>query len=383
MTGIPCAHRGTRGSAPRRAGFAPKGMSPVGGSSVQSMSVRGSGWTSTGIAVAVVLSVVLSTAIGSGSDPGNRVSKDTSPSAAARAATSGAGDPTWDNGVVQLTFQSLVPSFVVTSDNDSRVASTAALSDLAEVTPTGNVSAFARFQGPNSTWRFASVTSASGTVVWANGSIPVLPGSGPWSQDDGLSDNEDRLGNAHMDLSFFLRAPSGPSPNSVLFVVNMTHWPWVSSNDSLGVEMTSTSVGNTNLVPGTSPNQLLELRNGTSTTVAALSWDPQATVEQNGGITATSTVGTFRTFASGGANSTIRLEFGAVPGGYSGLSYDPTIVLNLGAFGNLLPAWQWSQVSLLVIALTSVLVLLLAAIARESRSRPVEVPEARRAAHAA
>lgn len=362
--------------APMRAGLAPKAMRHWQGSQTRSKRMRGTGWSSTGWAVGIVLSVVLSSVIVGGSI--DRTARSSSPVTPPhlQASSRATSDPTWDNGVVQLAFQSLVPSFQIISDHDGRVASTTTLTDLAELTSSGNVTALARFQGPNATWRFAAATGPSGITIWANGTIPVFPGSGPWSSDDGLSEGEDDYGHAHLALTFYMDLVTGPAPNAVRFTVNMTHWPWVNPNDTLGVEMVTTAAGGTSMVPGADPNQVLEVRTGTSTPVSTLSWDAEATVQLNGGVSDTSTVGTTRVIGGGGTNSTIYLQFGAVSGGYSGLSYDPTVSLYPNAFGRVfLPAWVVNQTSILVIALSAILIGLLAMIARESRSRKSDLPD--------
>lgn len=342
--------------------------------------MRGTGTASAGVAAALVLGLVVSWTL-SGAAVGAFVPTIArSPPAVLSPAGAPGADPVWDNGVVHLSFQSLVPSFTITSDLDPRVSASAMLTDVAELTATSNVTSLAPFQGPNVTWRFAAAVAPGSTIVWANATLPVMGGNGSWGQDEVRTLPEDNGGRAHVSLTFYLNSSAGSNPDSVRFTVDLSNWPWASSNDSLGVELVSSAVANTTLVAGASVNQLVEVRSGSSTPVSTLTWNPLATVQLKGGNFTTSTVGTNRDISAGGVNSTIQLQFDSVTGGYSGFSYDPTIVLNPSAFRSVLvPPWAWNESSIVIVILSGALVGILAAVARESRARPPVLPEIRAA----
>ena len=339
------------------------------------MERRGAGWAPTWIAVVAAVAVTASTlaanvpvggfvGVGAPSN-GVRLNPDLA-----------RPDPSWDNGVVRLAFTNPFPSFTVTSDSDGRIASAHALAAVAEVTPAGNVSAIAPFDGANLSWKFAQAVGPSTTEVWVNATVPVTGGTGEWESEGGLGENEDGYGGAHVSIVFYLNASTAPSPDAVRFTVNVTHWPWLSSRDSLGLEVISTAVASTAFVPPTTANQLVEQRVGSSTPVATLSWDAEAVVRYPGGVGNTSTVDSFSAVASGGHNSTLRLQFGQVSGGYQELSYDPTVQLNLAAFQPLgpLPAWQASPQSYLVLVGAGSFIAVLAVVAWRNRSLPSPPP---------
>ena len=362
-----------RGYAPTGTGIAPKRSRLWGGSLGWARTMRGGGWGPRSGAIVAVLAAVLASSI-LPVDPG--ALGPPSPAGHLGVAMLPAGDPAWDNGVARLAFSTPVPSFTLTSDADGRVSSSHTLSAIAEVGPGGHLVTLARFQGVNITWRFASVAGASDTVIWANASLPVLGANGEWESEGGFNQTEDGYGTAHVSIIFFLNASGAPDANAVRFTVNVSKWPWANVSDTLGLEMTTFAVGATSLAAAGSPNQVIEVRNDTSTTVATLSWDPEALVRYTGGAGNTSTVQSYRVVGPLGLNSTVRLEFGSVTGGYQELSYDPTVLLNLVAFRSVLPlpAWQWNAESILVLGAMGSVVGILALVAWRNRSEPTSPP---------
>lgn len=335
--------------------------------------MRGAGWGPRGGAVVAVLAVVLASSV-LPVDPAPPGAP--SPSGHLGVAMVPVGDPAWDNGVVRLTFSNPVPSFTLTSDSDGRVSSSHTLSAIAEVRPDGHLVTLARFQGGNATWRFASAAGPSDTLIWANASLPVLGANGEWESEGGFNETEDGFGTAHVSIVFFLNGSASPDANAVRFTVNVSKWPWANVTDTLGLEMTTYAVSATSLSTTGSPDQVIEVRNDTSTTVATLTWDPEALVRYSGGAGNTSTVQSYRVLGPLGLNSTVRLEFGSVTGGYQELSYDPTVQLNLGAFRSVLPlpAWQWNGASIVVLGAMGSVVALLALVAWRNRSAPASPP---------
>jgi len=294
-------------------------------------------------------------------------------------AVAGATGPTWNNGVTVLSFSQPFPTFTVTSLSDRRVASMTAPSAIAELSPNGNVSFIAHLQARNATWMFSSAAGAGGTTIWANASVPVAGSHGGWKIDEANFERPTVEAKAKVSLAFYLNASTSPDPTGIRFAVNVTNWPWNNASDSLGLEISSTAVPSTMLSLGVATNQLLEVRAGTNLTVATLSWDTVASVVYSGGGLNTSAVGTDQDVALNGSNSTIRLSFGSVPGGYSELEYDPIVQLSPSAFhvlpgpptilkSLLPPAWHLDQVSLEAVGAGAIVAVLLAAVAWRSRS---------------
>ncbi|HEV2428883.1 MAG TPA: hypothetical protein VGV64_03425 [Thermoplasmata archaeon] len=282
------------------------------------------------------------------------------------------GVRTFDDGLVRLTFLDPLPGFTVTSDQDPRVASVHSLERIAEVTPTGNVSAYAPLQSPNATW---SITpSSDGTTVWLNATAPVVFTRGVWESDDDLSSRSIGPGNANVSLTFHLNGSTGIALDAVSFDVAVTSWPWIDFRDFLGLDLGTTAVTGTTLSAGTSPNSLVELANASRHLVSTLSWAASASVAYSGGAGSNSTVGTYRTFSTDESSSTVLLQFVAPRGGYADLEYDPLVELNLSAFAHplpiALPAWVISSGALETIAAAGVVVALLAGVAYRSRSKP-------------
>jgi hypothetical protein len=336
----------------------------------RSMDLRGAGTAPTRNAVAatvvtlLVLLFIHPIAVPS-LDPGT-ANLGTTP-ALLRVAPTG---PSWDNGVVRLTFNSPFPSFTVTADQDGRIAAADSLNTVAEIRPGGGVTAVGLLRSPTVVWNFAASAGTLNTTIWLTGVIPVYGTNGEWESGGGFLENGHYLGSAGVAIAFILNASDAANPNEARFTVEVTSWPWWNTADELGLEMKDTAAGGTTLLAAAGPNQLNEVSSGTQSLVASLSWDSEAVVRYGSGTLNASTVGTYRVVALDGSNSTIRLSFGAVGGGYAQLSYDPTVRLNLGAaFAPItLPAWTVTQTSFELIAMTLLVVLLLGGAAYRRRS---------------
>ncbi|MCI4358413.1 MAG: hypothetical protein L3J95_03080 [Thermoplasmata archaeon] len=278
---------------------------------------------------------------------------------------------TWDNGVVRLTLTNPLPSFTITSDRDGRVASVHSFERIAEVTPTGNVTAFAPFLTQNVTWRIASAPSGGGEMVWLNATARVSFTHGGWESGDEVSVLDSGPGSTNVSLTFTLNASAAPAPSSVSFDVAVDHWPWTDTRDVLGMEIASVAVPSTTLIPGVAPNSVLEVANGSHQTVATLSWVSSASVAYGSGPGSNSSVVAYRNFSRDASASTVLLRFNATRGGYSELEYDPLVQLNLTAFTHgLLPAWAITPASTEVMAVAVGMVSVLALAAYRGRSRP-------------
>ncbi len=283
--------------------------------------------------------------------------------------------PAWSNGLVQVQFPGPGPSFVLTSVANSQVSTMQLLKGIAEVGPGGNTSAIASFDQANATWSFSHSERSGVTVVKATSTLSVNTAQGAWETPDvsGIGESES-LGNASVTVAVFLNNSGSPSPDTVRFTVAVSAWPWLdANNDSLGLEMGLAAVGPTSIVSGPSANRVLEVANGTSQEVASLTWSTDANVTYTNGTHGSSTVATYQAIASDGSNSTVRLLFGSVGGGYTDLEYDPWVHLNLSVFPPArVPDWVFTPSTWIVLGSVVVVSLLLAAVAFRRRSKDSE-----------
>jgi hypothetical protein len=224
---------------------------------------------------------------------------------------------------------------------DGRVVATQDLEGLAEVSPDGNTTAFASFEGPNATWSYTSRAAPGATIILASATVNVTPAGGSWDNSDEVDDGGPQYGTVAVNVTFYLNNSSSPSANAVRFAVGATNWPWVDAeDDSLGLEFSMLAENSTSIAAGSATNVVDELLNTTHAQVASLAWAPSADVGYSNGSISSSEVGTFRAFAPDGVNSTVHLLFSQVAGGYQNLSYDPWVALNLSVFGGApVPAW--------------------------------------------
>ncbi len=265
--------------------------------------------------------------------------------------TAGPGFGVWNNGVLALDFPTLGPSPTVSAVTDARVSTSLRLMGVAEVSPQGNFTAFASF-APATTnwtltyWHMTNLSTGETLILQFLTTTTVSQAQGVWESGDDGGDLNESLGNATFRVNISLNETyngTGPAAfNAARVAVRTSQWPWQNSSDALGLDMAMLAPHFTRIAPtvGPTPYLLQELANGTNATVAALTWAPAATVLYSNGSSSSSSVATYAATAPTGANSTVRVLFGAVDGGYSSVSYDPWIALNLGAFVlEHLPAW--------------------------------------------
>jgi hypothetical protein len=257
--------------APTIAGLAPKSTNPRPPIHRRSMESRGAGrapkrWAYAAAIVALFASTILIGPSGLGATAGSMARFGTS----LHVLDSGVG--TWDNGVVRLTLTNPLPSFSITSDRDGRVASEHSFDRIAEVTPTGNVSAYAPLLTQNVSWRVASAPDGGGTTIWLNATARVSFTHGGWESGDEVSVLDGGPGSTNVSLTFTLNASSAPAPSCVTFDVAVNHWPWIDTRDVLGMEIGTVAVPSTTLSPGVLQNSVLEIANGSRHTVR---WRPR------------------------------------------------------------------------------------------------------------
>lgn len=342
------------------------------------MAPRGSGWTPSRIATVALVALMLASTVLWVPVAPNHFRERTTALPGASATTALVSPNVWDNGRVRLVFPNPFPAFSVQSDQNPNLSSAHVLTGVAELTPSGNVTTYASFGGQYANWGFSSLQGPNATMIWMNATLHVFGASGSWESSDDVSEYSDANGTARVVLTFYLNGSSSPDPAAVRFTVNVTKWPWANASDSLGFGFVAVAVAGSRIVPGTVPNSLDEVSVTNHSTLATLSWASNATVRYRAGAGDTSSVGTYQAFAANGTNSTVHLRFGAVSGGYSDLSFDPWIRLNLTAFRAILspplPAWVFTTSTLETLGLATVVVVALAAVASRSRSRDPPPP---------
>ena len=339
---------------------------------------RGAGWSPTRIAVVVAVAVLLSAGLWLPT-VGSRAGPPPAGTRSGPVAPLLVSPHLWDNGKVRLVFPNPFPSFSVQSDANGSLASAHVLTGIAEITPSGNTTAFAPFGQSGANWLFASVQNSTATTIWMNATLHVVGASGAWDSPDDLSEGEGGNGTAHIVLTFCLNSSGGPDPASVRFAVNVTRWPWYNTTDTIGFGFVDVAVAGAAIRPGPQANSLAEVRTQDSTTLATLTWAARATVHYRTGGVDNSSVGSFQAIATNGTNSTVHLQFGSVSGGYTDLSFDPWIRLNLSALGVGLalppvPAWLLTTQSIAILAIVGVACVGLAVVARRSRARDSPPP---------
>ncbi len=283
-----------------------------------------------------------------------------------------ASSPGWENGVISLQFPGSSPNFTVTSLSDARVTSSNLLTAIAEVGPTGNVTASAPLNAPGTIWNFSASSIPSGTAIALTSTVGVSPSGGHWESGDEIASlSPSYMGSANVSIVFYLNASSAPAPATVRFTVSVSDWPWLRSNDTLGLELGMVAAPSTQIARGAALYNLMAVTTNGGATVASLTWGSQAAVDYGNGATGVSTVGSYRNISPAQTSSTVRIQFIGVTGGYKRVSYDPWIQLNPGAFAGLkVPAWVLTPASLTIIGVGVVATALLAVAAGRLRARP-------------
>ncbi len=284
---------------------------------------------------------------------------------------------TWQNGVIRVDFPTSGPTMTISSIANPRVETTVGLHGLAEVAPNGSYTVYASFDNPNATWHVTPKVGAHGSVdLTFQGKIPEVQTAGVWESGDDGGDAGTVVGNASVRTDVYLNGSLSPSASAARISVQ-ANWTWESPQDSLGLSMSLHAARHTRIASGIGPSGTLlqELANSTGKPVASLSWARAATVRFGTGINSSSSVASYATTVTNGSNSTVRLLFGNVSGGYDSVDYDPWIALNLGAFVVEPPAaWSIGVHGWIVLGAALATVSALAVVAaRRHRSQPDEL----------
>lgn len=324
---------------------------------------------------AVVAAVALAVLVlaSSLSGPARGAAEATTPATSGWVHQAGSGYGSWTNQVVTVTFPSLSPTLRISDNADPRISTTLRLAGLAEVSPQGNFSAFAGFAPYDTLWQLSSHLT-NGTLLLAFTTVaPVSPATGVWESGDDSGEDAGSLGNATIQVDVFLNETAIATVNAARVAVNATTWPWQNSTDALGLDMTLLAAQETRIAAqrGPTPYLLQELANTTNVSVASLSWSPAAAVAYSNGTHLTSPVVSYSATTALGDNSTVRVLFGSVEGGYASVSYDPWVALNLSAFpATFVPAWALSYVGWIALGVGLAAVAVLAVQAARRRTFP-------------
>ncbi len=247
-------------------------------------------------------------------------------------------------GSFQADYRSYNASTGSTTDN-----TTFTVGPFVEVAPSGTVVALAvpGFDGTgwvttNSTPTEINVTDRIvGTVTNAigvnnsngnpNGQTPQwipadLPGSGggtTWGQGSEV------LGNTTIDIVFHFENGSSNGTSRVKFDVAIYGWPWVNSNDQLGLAIQSSAFalpGGSHFVYTAANDTIAQLWDSSGSTITSLAFGPTANASL-GDVTSllqvTDQVGLFPSGNEPTMAGALLTFSGA--GGYSGLTYDPWV----------------------------------------------------------
>lgn len=257
----------------------------------------------------------------------------------------GPGFGSWSDGTVTVAFPAADPSLRIVSVDDSRVAASVRLSGLAEITPTGHFGAYASFASSNTTWSIVNRSVPGAEELVFSTVAPVVQAQGVWESGDDGGEDVTLVGNATLEVDVYLNTSAPASAARIAVAVGT--WPWNNTSDALGLDMGLVAGPSTRIAeqPGPGPYLLREVVNGTNVSVASLSWASGATVHYTNGTSNSTGVRPYTAVAPSGGNSTVRLLFTNVPGGYDTFSYDPWIALYLGAFHRgPLPSWMLSAI---------------------------------------
>lgn len=285
---------------------------------------------------------------------------------------------------------------------------TLAVGPFAEVSPSGEVEALAVAgayavgsvtvsqtpQEVNVTDRISeNVTTAVGlnmtsgkpngqTPVWNSSDVLGGNGSTTWSNGDTV------LGSVTSTIIFHFENQSGGSTNRLEFDVSISNWPWVSSSDDLGLEVSEGAVGEPSAVhfAYSRSNDTIAQKSSNGTTLSSLTFGPSAntTGTPPQPLSLATQVALFEGSPLVGTDAYALLTFQGA-GGYSGMIYDPWLMFGPVSavapphyLGPPPPGGSTGNGALLsvqaLLALSGVLVtgVLLGAYARRVRRRPID-----------
>ena len=291
----------------------------------------------------------------------------------ARLSTSvtGGGAYSWTNGLVRLSFPTVSPAYSLESVANPSVRVNQSLTGLAEVSPDGEIVAMASFTSTQTQWTLVNSTGSSGTTVTLSASVPVVPSSGEWESGDGGNETAAPVGNVAARITFQCANASGAAPQTVAYSLNLTTWPWLSQYDSLGMEVRSNLTTQFGFWQLAGTNGLDGISRASGAAAVSFTWGASALTAYKGNRTEDSQVDAYHNLTGNDSSSLVRLNFTAVPGNYSRLSYDPWLeILSPGKVGPTLAAIVLTPFSLVALLTGAAVVGALAVVARRRRTPP-------------
>ncbi|MDE1837697.1 MAG: hypothetical protein KGJ23_13930 [Euryarchaeota archaeon] len=210
------------------------------------------------------------------------------------------------------------------------------LASIAEVQPSGQVVALANMSNlSRESYRF--LPSPSETILEMYYAASPTNATGVWTPDathlgpgpSHISGSGPALGTVAVSFVFHLRNDTA-NLTQVKFDVNETGWPWVNTNDRLGVELDTFAPLDSSFSFASSTSSLVESTTSGNSQEASLVLGASAAVASGGsGTLGVSTQAGI--FSVGGQNdvAALLLTFSG-PGGYAGLSYDPWVIFHPG-----------------------------------------------------
>ncbi len=240
----------------------------------------------------------------------------------------------WSNGRVNLSFAGDLPRFSLlpSSPSSGNPGLTITVMGFAEIAPNGNVDAVAPFLSDGSSWNLSATNTSSGGVeVFLNGSASEAPAAGSWNSSEFPEPSSDgSLASVGTSVNFtLLPGPVGSAAWSVRFDLSLQGWTWARGTDLLGVGIELIRGGASTWQE--SSDGIEETLNSTGEPVVHFNWTGSVHAQYPGGPNATGSVSpppSSLPFPSPGAERTLlHLEFSGIPGGYVGMTYDPTVTL--------------------------------------------------------
>ena len=240
----------------------------------------------------------------------------------------------WSNGRLNLSFAGDLPRFSVlpSSPSSGNPGLTITVMGFAEFASSGNVDAVAPFLSDGSSWNLSATNTSSGAVeVFLNGSTSEAPAAGSWNSSEFPEPSSDgSLASVGASVNFtLLPGPVGSAAWSVRFDLTLQGWTWIRGTDLLGVGIQLSRGGASTWKE--SSDGIEETLNSTGEPVAHFNWTGSVHAQYPGGLNATGSVSpppsSLPSPSPDAERTLLHLEFSGVPGGYVGMTYDPTVTL--------------------------------------------------------
>ncbi|HKS59645.1 MAG TPA: hypothetical protein VJS68_02580 [Thermoplasmata archaeon] len=227
----------------------------------------------------------------------------------------------WTNGVLDAGFATDRPAVTVSPSSTASYGMYAGVGAVIEVSPSNSPVASTDVLAAN--WVILNSTTGTVHTVTYGGWVPVVTSNGGNSS----------VGVARLLVNFTSSTQSdasSASTNAVKFTLFVGSWPWVNPQDNLALVMPvwpeDVSAEHLDLSSSGSDTMWC-VENGSGTPVEFFNWSSTATAASTAG--ASSALMVTPMVSGGDESSVVEILFTGVSGGYSALSYDPTVGLVL------------------------------------------------------